>query len=370
MENSLSLHVFIMSMVSTSTPISVLPILLKILERIVHDQLYLSCSNILNPCQSGFKRNHSTDTNLIDVTDHILDNMNKGKVTGAIFLDLKKVFDTVSHKLLLNKLHSYGITGNTLQWIESYLNNRSQAVNINSALSDFRNIDIGVPQGSILGPLLFIIFVNSLPDSVNCKCVTYADDTTLLASSSDPVTLQTELKRNLDMIAHWFKSNQLTFNINKTKLMVFGTRQALSKFKNISLTYDNNNIEVVDKFKYLGIVFDPHNLSWNDHVKYMSCNVSKRMGVIRRVKYYLSGNTVNMVTKALVFPHFDYCSPVWSNSILNHQRSLQILHNKLARVLLNADIRTPIDKMMKELDWVTLDDRWKHQLLVSEANCS
>ena len=101
----------------------------------------------------------------------------------------------------------------------------------------------------------------------------------------------------------------------------------------------------------------------------MSCNVSKRIGVIRRVKYYLPGNTVNMLAKALVFPHFDYCSPVWSNSTLNHQRSLQILHNTLARVLLNADIRTPIDKMMKELDWVTLDDRWKHQLLVMTFKC-
>ena len=275
----------------------------------------------------------------------------------TVTVTVARLFFYCNHKLLLKKLHSYGVTDNTLQWFESYLNNRSQAVNINSTLSDFRNIDIGVPQGSILGPLLFIIFVNSLPDSVTCKCVMYADDTTLLASSSDPVTLQTELKRNLDMIANWFKSNQLTLNIYKTKLMIFGTRQALSESKNISLTYDNDNIEVVDKFKYLSIVFDPH-LSWNEHVKYMSCNVSKRIGVIRRVKYYLPSNTVNLLAKALVFPHFDYCSPVWSNSTLNYQHSLQILHNKLARVLLNADIRTPIDNMMKELNLVTLDDRW------------
>jgi retron-type reverse transcriptase len=114
---------------------------------------------------------------------------------------LKKAFDTVNHKLLLDKLYSYGICNDNLQWFKSYLVSRSQTVNINSVLSDFKDIDIGIPQGSILGPLLFIIFVNSLPESVKCKCVMYADDTTLLISSSDPVVLQAELKINLDMIA-------------------------------------------------------------------------------------------------------------------------------------------------------------------------
>ena len=141
--------------------------------------------------------------------------MNEGKVTGAIFLDLKKAFDTVSHKLILRKLNSYGITENSLQWFKSYLEDRSQAVNINSTLSDFRHIDIEIPHGSILGPLLFIVFVNSLPDSVKGKCVMYADDTTLLTSSSDPLALETDLKGSLDMVQNWFDTNQLTLNIKK-----------------------------------------------------------------------------------------------------------------------------------------------------------
>ena len=128
----------------------------------------------------------------------------------------------------------------------------------------------------------------------------YADDTTLLTSSSDPMTLEIELKQNLDMVANWFKSNHLTLNIKKIKLMMFGTWQALSKFKDISLTYDNNDIEIVDKFKYLGVVFDPH-LSWCEHVNHMSSNISKRIGVIRRIKYYLPCNTVNLLAKAMVF---------------------------------------------------------------------
>ena len=144
--------------VNNYRPISVLPVLSKIIERAVHDQLYhfLTKNGVLNPCQSGFRRNHSTATTLIDVSDYILNNMNKGLITGALFLDLKKAFDTVDYDILLQKLYNYGVTGNTLNWFKSYLSDRMQAVNINSTLSDFKNVNIGIPQGSILGPLLFI----------------------------------------------------------------------------------------------------------------------------------------------------------------------------------------------------------------------
>ena len=132
-------------------------------------------NGVLNHCQSGFRRNHSTATTLIDVSDYILNNMNKGLITGALFLDLKKAFDTVDYDILLQKLYNNGVTGNTLNWFKSYLSDRMQTVNINSTLSDFKNVNIGIPQGSILGPLLFIIYVNSLPDCVDCKCVMYAE---------------------------------------------------------------------------------------------------------------------------------------------------------------------------------------------------
>ena len=245
-----------------------------------------------------------------------------------------------------------------------------QTVNINSSLSRFKSIDVGAPQGSILGPLLFIIFVNSLPESVdtNCKCVMYADDITLLVSSSDPSILQNYLNLNLNKIANWFQSNNLTLNIKKTKLMLFGTNQALNKFKDISLTYDNLLIERVEKFKYLGVFFDSL-LSWNEHAKYLVCNISKRIGVICRVKYYLPIKTVNVLVQALVFPHFDYCSSVWSNFSVCHGSELQILQNRLARVLLTADIRTPVDTLIKDLDWTRLILRWEQQLLLQTFKC-
>ena len=139
----------------------------------------------------------------------------------------------------------------------------SQTVNVSSVLSDIRNINIGIPQGTILGPLLFIIFVNSLPDCVNCKTIMYADDTTLMCSSNNASVLQTQLNDNLSKIASWFNENHLTLNIKKTKLMVFGTRHTLEQFS-------------LDSFKYLGVTFDPL-LSWYEHVNCISSKISQRI---------------------------------------------------------------------------------------------
>ena len=157
-------------------------------------------------------------------------------------------------------------------------------------------------------------------------------------------------------------------NIKKTKLMLFGTNQSLCKFKDISLIYEGVMIERVEKFKYLGVLFDPQ-LSWDDHVNYLSSNISKRIGVISRVKYYLPSKTVNMLAQALAFPHFDYCSSVWSNISLYHINELQIVQNTLERSLLSADIRTPVNKMMKDLNWDKLTCRWEQQLLIQAFKC-
>ena len=138
--------------------------------------------------------------------------------------------------------------------------------------------------------------------------------------------------------------------------MLFGSKQSLHKFKDVSLIYNGVSTERVEKFKYLGVTFDPQ-LSWNDHANYLSSIISKRIGVIYRVKHYLPNKIINMLAQALVFPHFDYCSSVWSNFSMHHSNELQILQNRLARVLLSADIRTSVDKMLKDLDWVRLTHR-------------
>ena len=160
---------------------------------------------------------------------------------------------------------------------------------------NFKPVPIGIPQGSILGLLLFIIFANTLPESVTCKSVMYADDTTLLCSSDDPDQLQTDLESNLRSIADWFENNHLTLNIKKTKLMIFGTKHVLTNFDNIELNYCGQTIENVNQFKYLGVIFDP-NLTWSNHINHVSKNVSKRCGVINRIKYFLPHSTLTTLS--------------------------------------------------------------------------
>jgi len=196
----------------------------------------------------------------------------------------------------------------------------------------------------------------------------YADDTTILCSASDALTLQTELDVNLNRLAYWFKENKLTLNIKKTKLMVFGSKYNLQNFQAVSLKYGNDVVERVDSFKYLGVVFDP-NLSWSHHINYVSSTVSKRIGIIRSVKYYLPPCTLNMLANALVMPHFDYCSIVWSNCNSEYSNTLQVLQNRLARILLNADIKTSVNDLMGTLNWVKLNCRWNDQLLLLVFKC-
>jgi len=196
----------------------------------------------------------------------------------------------------------------------------------------------------------------------------YADDTTLLCTSDNPSVLQSDLQSNLIKIANWFENNNLTLNTNKTKLMVFGTNHILDKFGDITLYYNNDQIERVNQFKYLGVVFDPL-ISWSEHVNQISANISKKCGVIKRIKYYVPKNILSMLANAIVMPNFDYCSPVWSNCSNELSNSLQVLHNRLARIILSADPRCPINEMMKTLKWVKLNDRWNNHMLYIVFKC-
>jgi hypothetical protein len=196
----------------------------------------------------------------------------------------------------------------------------------------------------------------------------YADDTTLLCAADSPATLESELQSNMLKIADWFNDNNLTLNIKKTKLMIFGSRHTLDLFNGITLHYDNEIIEKVDKFKYLGVIFDPL-LSWSEHIHQLSVCISKRCGVISRVKHYVPKDILIMLANAIAIPNFDYCSPIWSNCSKNLTDSLQVLHNRLARIILSADIRTPTNDMMSDLKWIKLKDRWNNQMLTIMFKC-
>ena len=209
-------------------PISILPAFSKILERIVYNRIlsYLNERNILSDSQFGFRKNHSTEYALSILYDRLSNAIDNNEYTAGIFLDLSKAFDTVNHQILLEKLNHYAIRGVAHSWISSYLSNRKQFVQYDSVCSAHSVISCGVPQGSILGPLLFLIYINDLCNvSKVLDFILFADDTNIFFSHRNEDYLQNTLNVELDNVTNWCQANRLSINIKKSKFMIFKPRQ-------------------------------------------------------------------------------------------------------------------------------------------------
>lgn len=339
-------------------PISVLPVISKIIERFVHDKLYsyLQYHNILSNVQSGFRPHHSTQTTLLDVTDNILKSMDNKKATAIVFLDLRKAFDSVNHDILLKKLKHVGVNDIEFKWFDSYLRGRKQSTIFNGVSSDKKSIDIGVPQGSILGPLLFCIFVNDLPATLSCKTTLYADDTALMYSCNNVNEMCNMLNENLSKVDSWLKENKLSLNVSKTKYMVCGTKHCIDRFNNMEVKIRNTVIERVESIKYLGVYIDEQ-LTWDINVTNICKKVSQRIGLISRLRKSVPLNVTKLLATSLVIPYFDYCNLVWYNCLQCSKSKMQVLFNRLARVLLNEGQRAHVSDMFDKLGWMTLDVR-------------
>ena len=344
---------------SNYRPISILPTLSKILEKAVHTQLYdyLDVNNMLSNKQFGFRRSFSTVSALSSFADEVLLNMEQGKLCGAVFLDLTKAFDTVDHGLLLSKLSAIGVRHSALQWFQSYLSNRKQRVCCGNELSEELPITYGVPQGSILGPLLFIIYINDLPNVLKFSCASlYADDTVVYCYGSTPQDVRDMLNEDLLSVAKWLEENKLTLNLEKTKCMLIGSSR---KFRNVSLSVSilNHNIESVSKFKYLGI-FLATDFTWSDHVEYISSKINQRLSLLRRIKYLLPFKSRLLFYNTLVLPLFDYADIVWGDkNNITIMSSLQVLQNKAAKIILDRPLHSSATEALGALKWLPLENR-------------
>ena len=312
---------------------------------------------MLGDKQWGFKSLHSTIHALQKAVNNWLLNIDKGKTNAVIFLDLRKAFDTVDHNIFLKKLSCYGLQGKELFLMHSYLSDRSQCCSIEEMVSDFIPITCGVPQGSILGPLLFIIYVNDLHDVTrSCDLSMYADDTHItsaLKKSSD-LELNTEILPEFIKICDWLQANKLSLNVVKTEYMIIGTEQSIIQLGWIpKIKVVNTYLKKVNKTKSLGLIIDD-NLKWDDHIQYICSKVRRNIGLIEHIKHCISKRSSILLYKSLVEPYFRYGNTVWGlcNSILIDK--LQTLQNRTARIVTDTsydEADHPV--LLRELGWLS-----------------
>ena len=351
-------------------PISLLSTLSKVFERVVFEQLYeyLNSNDLLYQSQYGFRKDHSTELASIELIDLICKEMDKGDTPISIFLDLSKAFDMLNHDILLTKLKHYGIAGTPLAWFKSYLTNRAQYVEINGTCSGLLSIEKGVPQGSILGPLLFIIFINDIHrSSTEFKFITYADDTTLFSSLSSfipdsnvGITEASEkINREINKVTDWLTVNKLSLNVNKTKFMIFHYHQRILGETNIpNLMINGNNIEQIDEFNFLGLTINEY-MSWSSHAKKVSNKVSRVLGVMNRLKHFLPFSALRLMYQSLVNCHLQFCILAWGyeyNRVYNLQK-------KALRIMTGSKYNAHTEPLFKQLNIMKLEDSFSLQCL-------
>ena len=351
-------------------PISVLPIFMKIMERSIHQTIYtyLQENNLLSNLQSGFRPLHSTTTSLIDMTNRVLHNMDRGLLTGMAFLDLSKAFDTLDHHLMIKKLSSLGFSNSALVWMDAYLTNRTQSIVSNGVVSDPQPIHFGIPQGSILGPLLFIIYINDLPSVIkDCSIQLYADDTVISFSSKSVSEIESRLSSDLDNIISWLDENFLFLNYSKTKIMMFGTHQRLAKVNDFTITARDSLFERVYQFKYLGVMLDPC-LSWNDHIDYIASKISSRIGMLRKARKVIPREACITLYDAMILPIFDYCCAVWDSCGKTNKGYLDKLQRRAARVIVGCKYRDKVN-ICSVFSWPSLESRRSYQICLQVHKC-
>ena len=344
-------------------PISILSTSSKIIERIAHRQLYdyFVKHAVLNKAQFGFRPGHSTGAALASLTHPWHGAIDIGQIVCAIYLDLKRAFDTVAIFILLCKLRAAGCSEKALLWFKSYLCDRLQKVNFNNSFSDTRSTFAGVPQGSILGPLLFLIMVNDLPSVIkHCKLTMYADDTTLYICGVNNGVLQSKIQEDLDRISVWLAKNKLSLNIDKTHFMILGTQQRIKAHDNginpISLKFNGSALSRVRSTKCLGVIID-ENLLWHEHVDFLCKKVIASLSMLKRIRNFLDERDLLLLYNCLIQSQLDYCCEVWGSRYDEHVNRLEILQKRAARMILNANFYTPSSELFKRLNLLPFQKR-------------
>ena len=343
-------------------PVSVLPVLSKLLERHVHQCFYsfLVQHKLLHPAQSGFRHSFSCETALANLVNKWSEAIDKGLLNGVVLLDLRKAFDLINHKILLQKLKLYKCSDMAMQWFQSYLDGRAQCTAYRGCVSDKQQLTVGVPQGSILGPLFFIVFINDLPLCIeNSHIDMYADDSSITTMAKSVPELNVKLNSDLNKISAWCTDNRMAANSSKTKSMLVTTWQKRNSLdendRTLELYLQGNLLENTMNEKLLGVQIN-NNLSWDEHIHYTEKIINRKLALLNKIKSYLPLAARKLFYNTHILPHMDYASIVWGRSSFISR--LLLLQKRAARSILNiTDIHYPSERMFKELKWMPIQDR-------------
>ncbi len=345
-------------------PISLLSIVNKIIEKTIYSRLikYFNKNNLINDSQFGFRKGFNTTMAITEFYEQILNAHDKRHATCAVLLDLSKAFDSVDHNIVLHKLYSYGVRGNVWQLLKSYLLERKQFVSGNNKHSDLCSIDVGVPQGSVLGPLLFLIHINDLKNATDLKVLNFADDTLLYFNFSDKNFAQQYLNSELEKIEEWLSCNKLKANSSKTKYMVFAPR--LRAYSNINFQLKLTNGCVIDKvneYKYLGLIVDDK-LTWKPHIKRLKSQLSKSLGILYKLRHLTNKQVLKMVFHSLFFSHLNYGLLCWARANKTYLNPLKILLNKALRCINFCNYTDPVTHILYKDKLLQVDELFKLEL--------
>lgn len=347
-------------------PISVLPIFSKALEKIIFSRIakFFDKENIITNAQFGFRKDRSTETALLTLKEDILHNIENNLFSLAVFIDFSKAFDCLDHNILLAKIQAYGVRGTCLALLRSYLSNRFQKVFVKNSSSSLLPIKNGVPQGSVLGPLLFNTYINDLVNiDKTVKFVIYADDSTLVISGSNIDNLLIHCNEVLAKLSTWSKLNRLQINSSKTKVIIFRAKNKLVKLSH-TINFECQQIEVVDHHKILGVYFSSH-LTWDTHVDHLRKTLSSITGVISRCRGILPPKIKLQIYHALFNSNLRYCSLVWCTTTKTNISKLLVLQKQIIRYIANIEQRETTKNAFKSFNIINVEKLYEFRLLHS-----
>jgi hypothetical protein len=338
-------------------PVSLLTMFSKIYERVFYSRLahFLNMQKTLFEYQFGFRTNHSTGMALTILLDKIINALEKGHLKIGIFLDFSKAFDTVNHQILLDKLNRYGVRGIANTWIRSYLDKRTQFCTYDGKKSKTKYITCGIPQGSILGPLLFLVYVNDLHSATkNSDIILFADDSNIFSGGKTITEIQNNLNAEMPKLIKWLQANRLSLNVDKTHAMVFGTKNEEIK-KSLKVQINDATLEVINKTTFWGVMIDDQ-LNWKSHVLYTSKKIAKAIGIISMARRVFNRDTLKQFYYAFVYPYLIYGNIVWGKAGKTILWPIFRLQKILIRMMNNIPSRSSSTEYFNQMQILKLRD--------------